>query len=161
MVPAAGTAALRAGSSEAGETPALRPGSQKLEVPKAGGSPALLPTASRQHFVSEAAPAGGTPGLPAAGTAALRAGSPEVGETPALRTGPSESGGTKFEPSHVGCYEVQEGEALRAACLAGALVFVVAFWFDGGLFKLPTAALFWVLLELGADKSIKKVKGTR
>jgi O-antigen ligase len=43
-----------------------------------------------------------------------------------------------------------EGEALRAACLAGALVLVVAFWFDGGLFKLPTAAVFWVLLELGA-----------
>jgi O-antigen ligase len=43
-------------------------------------------------------------------------------------------------------------ESLRAACLAGALVFVVAFWFDGGLFKLPTAALFWVLLELGAAR---------
>ncbi len=43
-----------------------------------------------------------------------------------------------------------ESEALRAACLAGALVFIVAFWFDGGLFKLPTAAVFWVLLELGA-----------
>jgi O-antigen ligase len=43
-----------------------------------------------------------------------------------------------------------EVEALRAACLAGALVFVVTFWFDGGLFKLPTAAVFWVLLELGA-----------
>lgn len=40
-------------------------------------------------------------------------------------------------------------EALRASCLAGALVFIVAFWFDGGLFKLPTAAMFWVLLELG------------
>ena len=39
--------------------------------------------------------------------------------------------------------------SLRAACLSGALVLLVAFWFDGGLFKLPTAALFWVLLELG------------
>jgi hypothetical protein len=28
---------------------------------------------------------------------------------------------------------------------------VVAFWFDGGLFDLPTAALFWVLLELGTS----------
>ena len=26
----------------------------------------------------------------------------------------------------------------------------VTFWFDGGLFKLPTAATFWVLLELGS-----------
>jgi O-antigen ligase len=42
--------------------------------------------------------------------------------------------------------------SLRAACRAGALVFVVAFWFDGGLFDLPTAALFWVLLELGAAR---------
>ncbi len=39
---------------------------------------------------------------------------------------------------------------LAVACRAGALVFVVAFWFDGGLFDLPTAALFWVLLELGS-----------
>ena len=50
-----------------------------------------------------------------------------------------------------GVRRTDEGEALRAACLAGALVFVVAFWFDGGLFKLPTAALFWVLLELGSS----------
>ncbi len=58
----------------------------------------------------------------------------------------------------VGCYVNQEGEGLRAACLAGALVFVVAFWFDGGLFKLPTAALFWVLLELGANRGKVEVR---
>lgn len=40
----------------------------------------------------------------------------------------------------------------RVACRAGALVLIVAFWFDGGLFKLPTAALFWMLLELGAPR---------
>jgi hypothetical protein len=28
-------------------------------------------------------------------------------------------------------------------------VLLVAFWFDGGLFTLPTAAVFWILLELG------------
>ena len=49
-----------------------------------------------------------------------------------------------------------EGEGLRAACLAGALVFVVAFWFDGGLFKLPTAAVFWILLELGAARKVER-----
>ncbi|MGO8931299.1 MAG: O-antigen ligase family protein [Limisphaerales bacterium] len=38
---------------------------------------------------------------------------------------------------------------LGAVCRAGALVLVVGFWFDGGLFKLATAAPFWVLLELG------------
>jgi putative inorganic carbon (HCO3(-)) transporter len=38
---------------------------------------------------------------------------------------------------------------LKTTCLAGALVLAVGFWFDGGLFKLPTAATFWILLELG------------
>jgi hypothetical protein len=28
---------------------------------------------------------------------------------------------------------------------------LLAFWFDGGLFDLPTAAVFWVLLELGTS----------
>ena len=117
---------------------------RKMEASQSDGTPSPLPTASRQHFVSEAARAGGTP--------ALRAESQEA---------PSESGEAKFEPSHVGCYEVQGGEGLRAACLAGALVFVVAFWFDGGLFKLPTAALFWVLLELGAARGGKVDGGSR
>jgi len=37
----------------------------------------------------------------------------------------------------------------RMACRSAALGMAVAFWFDGGLFKLPTAAMFWALLELG------------
>ena len=37
---------------------------------------------------------------------------------------------------------------IKTACRAGALVMLVAFWFDGGLFKLATAAVFWILLEL-------------
>jgi prepilin-type N-terminal cleavage/methylation domain-containing protein len=41
------------------------------------------------------------------------------------------------------------------ACRAGAIVLLVAFWFDGGLFDLPTAAVFWVLLELGAMRGQK------
>ena len=32
--------------------------------------------------------------------------------------------------------------------LAGAVVLLVGFWFDGGLFKLPVAVVFWTLLEL-------------
>jgi len=36
------------------------------------------------------------------------------------------------------------------ACRAGTIVLLVGFWFDGGMFKLPTAATFWILLELGA-----------
>jgi hypothetical protein len=40
-------------------------------------------------------------------------------------------------------------DSLQAACRAGAIVLFIGFWFDGGLFKLPTAATFWILLELG------------
>ena len=38
---------------------------------------------------------------------------------------------------------------LSATCRAGAVVLLVGFCFDGGLFKLPTATVFWVLLGLG------------
>jgi O-antigen ligase len=44
-----------------------------------------------------------------------------------------------------------ETPALLYACRAGALAMLVAFWFDGGLFKLAKAAVFWILLELGAN----------
>jgi hypothetical protein len=38
-------------------------------------------------------------------------------------------------------------------CRAGALVLLISFWFDGGLFKLPTGTVFWILLELGKAES--------
>jgi hypothetical protein len=38
------------------------------------------------------------------------------------------------------------------------LVLLVAFWFDGGLFDLPPAAVFWVLLELGAETKKRKAE---
>jgi len=41
--------------------------------------------------------------------------------------------------------------SLQIVCRVGALVLLVAFWFDGGLFDLPTAAVFWILLELGTS----------
>ncbi len=41
-------------------------------------------------------------------------------------------------------------DSTKVACRAGALAMLVAFWFDGGLFKLATAAVFWILLELGS-----------
>jgi O-antigen ligase len=45
-----------------------------------------------------------------------------------------------------------------AVCRAAAVVLLVGFWFDGGLFKLATAAPFWILLELGraGDHEIHK-----
>jgi hypothetical protein len=45
---------------------------------------------------------------------------------------------------------------LGVSCRAGALALAVAFWFDGGLFTLPTASVFWVLLELGKEPEIDK-----
>jgi O-antigen ligase len=40
----------------------------------------------------------------------------------------------------------------RAICRAGAVVLLVGFWFDSGLFKRATGATFWVLLELGREE---------
>ena len=48
--------------------------------------------------------------------------------------------------------------SLRAACRAGALALAVAFWFDGGLFKLATASVFWILLELGNSNAEGRMK---
>jgi len=41
----------------------------------------------------------------------------------------------------------------RTTCRAGALVLLVGFWFDGGLFKMATSVPFWILLELGSAES--------
>jgi hypothetical protein len=42
---------------------------------------------------------------------------------------------------------------LRIACRGAAIEMLVAFWFDGGLFTLALASLFWVLLQVGAEKA--------
>ncbi len=51
--------------------------------------------------------------------------------------------------SEVGTH-VLKSNLLSMTCRAGAIVLLVGFWFDGGLFKLPTAATFWIFLELGS-----------
>jgi dienelactone hydrolase len=38
---------------------------------------------------------------------------------------------------------------LNDVCHSAAIVLLVGLWFDGGLFNLATASLFWVLLEVG------------
>ncbi len=53
---------------------------------------------------------------------------------------------------------VTRHSSLQTACLAGALSMLVAFWFDGGLFHLPTAAVFWILLELGSERQKLKTE---
>jgi O-antigen ligase len=45
----------------------------------------------------------------------------------------------------------ESNEVVAMACRSTAIVMLVAFWFDGGLFMLPVAALFWILLELGVE----------
>jgi hypothetical protein len=47
---------------------------------------------------------------------------------------------------------------LRVACRSAAIAMLVAFWFDGGLFKLATASVFWILLELGAERQKLKTE---
>jgi O-antigen ligase len=37
----------------------------------------------------------------------------------------------------------------RSVCHAAAVVLLIGLWFDGGLFYLATASVFWALLELG------------
>jgi O-antigen ligase len=54
--------------------------------------------------------------------------------------------------------EMTEMGWLKTTCRAGAIVLLVGFWFDGGLFKLPTAATFWILLELGNTETAKHTK---
>ena len=48
--------------------------------------------------------------------------------------------------------------SLRIACRSAALAMLVAFWFDGGLFTLATAAVFWILLELGSERQKLKTE---
>jgi hypothetical protein len=38
---------------------------------------------------------------------------------------------------------------LKSICRSGTIVLLMGFWLDGGLFSMPTAATFWILLELG------------
>jgi len=65
--------------------------------------------------------------------------------------GKAESGKHPPSPSlrWTGKAEIHDRDWLRTVCHAGAIALLIGFWFDGGLFKLPTAATFWILLELG------------
>jgi O-antigen ligase len=49
--------------------------------------------------------------------------------------------------------EIRGVDWSKTVCRAGAIVLLVGFWFDGGLFNLPTASMFWILLELGVARS--------
>jgi hypothetical protein len=51
--------------------------------------------------------------------------------------------------------QMAEWEWEKPVCRAGAVVLLVGFWFDGGLFKLATGATFWILLELGSSPAAR------
>jgi hypothetical protein len=53
--------------------------------------------------------------------------------------------------------EFAEAEWLQITCRAGAIVLLVGFWFDGGLFKLATGSTFWILLELGNIRNVPRL----
>jgi hypothetical protein len=46
---------------------------------------------------------------------------------------------------------------IETACRAAVLAMLLEFWFDGGLFKIATASLFWILLELGSAYRYEEV----
>ena len=48
-------------------------------------------------------------------------------------------------------------DSSKTSCRAGAVMLLVAFWFDGGLFTLATASVFWILLELGTGTNLSLV----
>ena len=56
------------------------------------------------------------------------------------------------------CRIENEECGIQAVCRAGAIVFLVTFWFDGGLFTLATASVFWILLELGNSNAEGRMK---
>jgi hypothetical protein len=43
--------------------------------------------------------------------------------------------------------------SIFTVCRSGSIVLLVGFWFDGGLFKLATATVFWTLMELSRLES--------
>jgi hypothetical protein len=53
----------------------------------------------------------------------------------------------------------RENDGVIIACRASVAALLVMFWFDGGLFELSTACIFWVLLELGSGANVKKCGG--
>ena len=52
--------------------------------------------------------------------------------------------------------EIAKFAWLQSTCRAGAIVLLVGFWFDGGLFRLATAPVFWILLELGRQDLVQQ-----
>jgi O-antigen ligase len=64
--------------------------------------------------------------------------------------GKEDCGGSPQSTDEVACATREpNADWPKAVCRAGAIVLLIGFWFDGGVFKLATASVFWILLELG------------
>jgi hypothetical protein len=63
---------------------------------------------------------------------------------------------TRGPESGFGVNDFKDLDWLQATCRAGAIVLLVGFFFDGGLFKLATGSVFWILLELGRGDVYRK-----
>lgn len=72
------------------------------------------------------------------------------------RRGPGKPGENVGHPKETGPGATPDARLrtsdFRSVCRAGALVLLVAFWFDGGLFRWATATVFWLLLEMGRER---------
>jgi hypothetical protein len=62
----------------------------------------------------------------------------------------AECGVRNLSDSAISGFGFRISDFLPAVCRAGAIVLLLGFWFDGGLFKLHLATPFWILLSLGA-----------
>jgi hypothetical protein len=70
---------------------------------------------------------------------------------PSPQCGEGEARESVERTSILHCSSSIHPDGLRTACRAGAIVLLIGFWFDGGLFKLATGAVFWILLELARE----------
>jgi hypothetical protein len=76
------------------------------------------------------------------------------------RKRPSPTGDSNLEASDPKLKTQDSEFKIKVACRAATLSLLVAFWFDDGLFNLPTAAIFWILLELGAYDRRTKIQSS-
>jgi O-antigen ligase len=112
--------------------------------------------ASPRQVRCKAEPAGETPALRCAYRAGVRSCDALVAESEGDASSPGLAASqtallTTSRDGGVATTLGDEASQLRCAYRAGALAMLVAFWFDGGLFDLPTAVTFWILLELGTS----------
>lgn len=46
---------------------------------------------------------------------------------------------------------------VQIGCFASVLAMLITFWFDDGLFRIPIALVFWILLEVGTTRDLSMI----